>query len=77
MKKRFGFLLKAFFIIEILKTFYQFLLYKQPRVLRAEKIKYFDSEYQNAIIESIINVDKYIYYRDVFIFVDRLKNLII
>ena len=38
-------------------------------------IEYFDSTYENEKNNSIVNVDRYIYYRDVFIFVDRLKNL--
>ena len=38
-------------------------------------IEYFDSTYENEKNNSIVNVDQYIYYRNVFIFVDRLKNL--
>ena len=40
-----------------------------------DNIEYFDSTYENEKNNSIVNVDRYIYYRDVFIFVDRLKNL--
>ena len=40
-----------------------------------DDIEYFDSTYENEKNNSIVNVDRYIYYRDVFIFVDRLKNL--
>lgn len=54
---------------------YQPPLYEQPRALRAEEVGYFDPEYQDAATGPVVNAGKYIYYRDVFIFVDRLKDL--
>ena len=47
--------------------------------LRAEKIKYFDSEYQTKNIYKqifLVNADKHVYYRDIYIFVNRFKNII-
>ena len=43
----------------------------------AENIDYFDSEYSNSSNKNsfIMNSDRYIYYRDVYVFIDRLKNL--
>ena len=40
-----------------------------------DDIEYFDSIYENDKNNSIVNVDRHIYYRDVFTFVDKLKNL--
>lgn len=65
MKARFD---NAFLIIEIklfYQTFYQFYqtsIYKKSRLLRIEEIEYFDLEYQDLVIESIVNVNKYVYY---------------
>ena len=51
--------------------------YEQPRApaLRAEEVGYFDPEYQNAATGPVVNAGKYVYYRDVYVFVDRLKDL--
>ena len=54
--------------------------YEQPRVpvLRAEEVGYFDPEYQQEQGNTqgpVVNAGKYVYYRDVYIFVDRLKDL--
>ena len=49
-----------------------------PVPLRAEEVGYFDPEYQQEQRMSngpVINASKYVYYRDVYIFVDRLKDL--
>lgn len=55
---------------------YQPPVYEKPQpVLRAEEVGYFDPEYQDPVTGPIVNAGKYIYYRDVFIFVDRLKDL--
>ena len=40
-----------------------------------DDIKYFDFTYENEKNNSIVNVNRHIYYRDIFIFVDKLKNL--
>ena len=40
-----------------------------------DDIEYFDFIYENEKNNSIVNVSRYIYYRDIFIFVDKLKNL--
>ena len=44
-----------------------------------EEVDYFDSEYEKEKNKhsTIINADKYVYYKDVYIFVNCLKNLII
>ena len=45
--------------------------------LRFKKMKYFDLKYQNEKIFNfaIINVKKHVYYRDIYVFVNKLKNL--
>ena len=57
-----------------------YISYEQPHIdsaLRAEEIRYFDSEYQQEQRQQglIINASKYVYYRDVYIFMNRLKDL--
>ena len=42
----------------------------------SENIDYFDSKLENAENRSLINVDRHLFYRDVFAFETRLKNLI-
>ena len=41
-----------------------------------ENIDYFDSELKNVENRSLVNVDRHLFYRDVFAFEIRLKNLI-
>lgn len=46
--------------------------------LRAEEVGYFDPEFQQEHGNThgpVVNAGKYVYYRDVYIFVDRLKDL--
>ena len=45
---------------------------------KSNDIEYFDSKFEKSINtnNSIINFDWYIFYRNVYVFVDRLKNLI-
>ena len=44
-------------------------------------MKYFDSKYQSeqeieiSTNDSIVNAGKYVYYRNVYIFIDKLKNV--
>ena len=49
------------------------------RQLRLEKIDYFDFEYEKKTSKkraySVMNANKYVFYRDVYIFTNRLKNL--
>ena len=72
----------SLFIIEESKVFHlkDSSSYTIPRSLRVEEIRYFDSKYQSeqrtSANNSIVNVNKYVYYRDVYIFVNRFKNLI-
>lgn len=42
-----------------------------------KNIDYFDFAYENLIYTnvSIINVERHVFYRDVYVFIDRLKNL--
>ena len=41
-----------------------------------ENIDYFDFDYENAENTFIVIVDKHVFYRNIYVFVDRLKNLI-
>lgn len=41
----------------------------------AKDIEYFDSIYENFNNFSIINVERHIFYYNLYVFVDRLKNL--
>jgi len=41
----------------------------------AKDIEYFDSIYENVNNFSIINAKRYVFYRDLYVFVDCLKNL--
>ena len=52
-----------------------FLLKKQ---LRPEKVDYFNFKYEKEKNKhsAVINADKYIYYKNIYIFVNRLRNLI-
>ena len=43
--------------------------------MKLEEVEFFDLEYED--IRSIINADKYIFYKDIYVFVDRLKNIAI
>ena len=54
--------------------------YTNTDQFRAEEMGYFDLEYQfeqNISNGSIVNANKHVYYCDVYIFIDRLKDLII
>ena len=44
---------------------------------KSKNIKFFDSKYERSthIDDSIVNVDRHVFYRDVYIFIDRLKNM--
>ena len=53
--------------------------------LSTDQVSYFDSEYKkeedkttlfSSSIESMMTTDKYVYYKNVYVFVDRLKNLV-
>ena len=49
--------------------------------LRVEKLKYFDSKYQekskkNNIFTFVVNASKHVFYKNVFVFIKRLKNLV-
>ena len=45
--------------------------------LRIEDVDYFDSDYEiNESNVFVINVERHVFYIDVYIFVDRLKKLI-
>ena len=58
---------------------------RAQKILRAEQVRFFDPEYQqeqgnisggNNITGLVANAGKYVYYRDVYVFVDRLKAMI-
>ena len=44
---------------------------------KSKDIEFFDSKYEKSahIDDSIVNVDRHVFYRDVYIFIDRLKNM--
>ena len=46
--------------------------------LKTNDVKFFDSFYKNFININffIVNIERYIFYRDVYTFEDRLKNLV-
>ena len=44
--------------------------------LRAEDLDYFDFDYENEHNEFIISVGRYIYYRDIFVWIDHFKDLV-
>ena len=47
-------------------------------ILRAEEMKYSNLEYQIENIDKqifLVNADKHVYYRNVYVFVNRLKNM--
>lgn len=51
------------------------------RQLRLEKVDYFDSKYQkkskkNNISILIVNIKKHVFYKNVFVFIERFKNLV-
>ena len=51
---------------------------RPPKALRAEQVGYFDPEYQQEQGDTsgpVANAGKYVYYRDVYVFVDRLKAM--
>ena len=58
--------------------------YSSVKFLTAEQVNYFDFEYKkerdkttlfSSFIEFMIITNKYVYYKNVYVFVDRLKNL--
>ena len=44
---------------------------------KSKDIGFFDSKYEKSahIDDSIVNADRYVFYRDVYVFIDRLKNM--
>ena len=44
---------------------------------KSKNIDFFDSKYENSIHidDSIVNVDRHVFYRDVYAFIDKLKNM--
>ena len=66
--------------VESESKFYYFSI----KSLSVDQVNYFDSEYKknknktilfSSFIESMMTTDKYVYYKNVYVFVDRLKNL--
>ena len=44
--------------------------------MRVEEVKFFDSKHQQEQeIDSVVNADKHVFYRNIYIFVNRLKDL--
>ena len=46
--------------------------------LKAENVGFFDFDYEDFINinVSVVNIEKYVFYRDVYVFIDRFKDLI-
>ena len=44
--------------------------------LKAENLSYFDFNYESERNKFIVNFERYIYYRDIFILIDYFKDLI-
>ena len=44
---------------------------------KSKDIEFFDSKYEKSthIDDSIVNVDRHVFYRDVYVFIDKLKNM--
>ena len=44
---------------------------------KSKDIEFFDSKYERSthIDDSIVNVDHHVFYRDVYVFIDKLKNM--
>ena len=43
--------------------------------LRVENLEYFDPDYKSERNEFIVSFDRYVYYRDMFVWIDHLKDL--
>ena len=43
--------------------------------LRAEDLEYFDPEFESEHNEAIVSSGRHVYYRDMFVWIDHLKNL--
>ena len=51
---------------------------RPQKALRAEQVEYFDPKYQQEqgdISGPVANAGKYVYYRDIYVFVNRLKTI--
>ena len=48
-----------------------------PRIekLRAENLEYFDPEFESEHNETIVSSERHVYYRDMFVWIDHLKDL--
>ena len=44
--------------------------------LRAEDLGYFDPDYESERNESIVNAGRHIYYRDMYVWIDHIKDLV-
>lgn len=44
--------------------------------LRAEDLRYFDPDFESEHNESIVSSRRHVYYRDMFVWIDHIKNLI-
>ena len=42
---------------------------------KSDEVNFFNPEYENVNNIFIINVDKHVFYRNVYVFIDRLKNV--
>ena len=43
--------------------------------MKLKEVKFFNLEYEDT--RPVVNADKYIFYKDIYVFVDRLKNITI
>ena len=44
--------------------------------LRVEDLEYFDSDYKSERNKFIVSFDRHVYYRDMFVWINHLKNLV-
>ena len=42
--------------------------------MKLEEVEFFDSEYKDTRL--VVNADKHIFYKNIYVFVNRLKDLI-
>ena len=49
--------------------------FQQARYFKAENIGYFDPELDEKSTNLVINIGKYVFYKNVYAFVNRFKNL--
>lgn len=83
IRERNKFLFERFFNFKRFRFFNDFIIisvifFVSPK-FRVENVNFFDSKYQKKNFFTYINVDnakKHVFYKNVYVFIERLKNLI-